>query len=126
MKLTNRSLLCILSITSLAIASGCTSNSTTSKSGTNLTVAASDDACVLSATAAPVGKVTFAITNSGKQVNEFYVYDSAKKIVGEVEGIGPGLTKNFSFDATAGTYETACKPGEKEPGIRGSFSVTAP
>ena len=43
------------------------------------------------ATEAPSGKLTFDVTNDGSQVTEFYLYaDDGKRIVGEVENIGPG------------------------------------
>ena len=45
--------------------------------------------------------------------------------MGEVENIGPGLTRTFHVElAEPGTYETACKPGMVGDGIRGAFTVT--
>ena len=39
-----------------------------------LTVQATDTECKLSATSAPSGALTFAVTNGGSKVNEFYLY----------------------------------------------------
>jgi len=46
------------------------------------------------------------------------------RIIGEVENIGPGLTRDLVLAAPAGTYFTACKPGMVGEGIRGDFTVT--
>ena len=44
--------------------------------------------------------------------------------MGEVENIGPGLSRDLHVELPAGTYETACKPGMIGDGIRGAFTVT--
>lgn len=109
------------------VAAACTSNSTTSGTGDRgtVTVSSTDDACTLSATSAPSGRLVFAVTNKGSQVTEFYLYAAdGKRIVGEVENIGPGLTRDLVVTAAPGTYVTACKPGMKGDGIRADFTVT--
>lgn len=94
-------------------------------SGPGITVNATDTACELSATTAAAGKVKFTVTNSGSKVNEFYVYGPDDKVMGELENISPGLTRDFSVDLPdAGTYQTACKPGMSGDGIRADFTVT--
>ena len=70
--MTFRSLLVIASgvIAALALA-GCVPNV---RSGdATLTVAISDDECTVSAASAPAGNITFALTNSGSDVNEFEI-----------------------------------------------------
>jgi iron uptake system component EfeO len=90
-----------------------------------LTVTASDTTCELSATTAPSGNLRFSVTNSGTQVNEFYLLASdGLRIVGEVENIGPGLTRDLVLQAAPGQYVTACKPGMVGDGIRADFTVT--
>ena len=90
-----------------------------------ITVAANDTACELSATTATTGVTTFKITNSGSKVNEFYVYAAGDRIVGEVENIGAGLTREFKVELNEpGTFTTACKPGMIGDGIRAAFTVT--
>ncbi|GAA0518282.1 hypothetical protein GCM10011581_22670 [Saccharopolyspora subtropica] len=90
-----------------------------------ITVQASDTVCTLSATSAPAGTVRFDITNTGSQVTEFYLYGEGDQIIGEVENIGPGLTRTLIADVPqAGRYTTACKPGMRGEGIRGEFTVT--
>ena len=85
---------------------------------------ATDDACRLSATTAAPGSIAFTVTNEGSKVNEFYVYSGGTDIIGEVENIGPGLTRTLTVDdVVAGDYVTACKPGMSGDGIRADFTV---
>ncbi len=44
--------------------------------------------------------------------------------MGEVENIGPGLSRNLVVDLPKGTYEGACKPGMVGDGIRETLTVT--
>lgn len=96
--------------------------------GTTVAVAASEDACDVAKTKLDAGPVTFRVTNTGSKVTEVYAYgekDGAfDTIVGEVENIGPGTSRDFSVDLTGGTYEIACKPGQTGDGIRTKVSVT--
>ena len=104
--------------------SGCTSNVTNDASGA-ITVTSTDDDCQVSAAEAPSGSVVFKVTNGGSQVTEFYLLgDDGLRIVGEVENIGPGLTRDLVLTAAPGTYFTACKPGMVGDGIRADFAVT--
>jgi iron uptake system component EfeO len=90
-----------------------------------ITVSSTADACKVSATEAPAGKLTFSVTNDGTDATEFYLLDAAgERVVGEVENIGPGLDRELVVNAAPGTYTTACKPGMKGDGIRAEFTVT--
>jgi iron uptake system component EfeO len=119
-------------VLTLPLLAGCTENtpagSTDAKAGGNprvLTVQATDSECKLSATTAPSGNITFAVTNGGSKVTEFYLYgDGGKQVVGEVENIGPGITRELVLKAEPGNYITACKPGMAGDGIRAPFSVS--
>lgn len=102
----------------------CTSNAAVAAEDA-LIVTASDDACEVSASEAPSGTLTFTVTNEGAQVTEFYLLaEDGLRIVGEVENIAPGLTRDLVLTAQPGTYVTACKPGMVGDGIRGDFTVT--
>ncbi len=69
--------------------------------------------------------MTFEVTNKGTKVTEFYLYAEGDRILGEVENIGPGLTRRLIVEVTeAGRLQTACKPGMKGDGIRGEFTVS--
>ena len=109
----------------------CTSNSTTSSSdgsgsgSRTITVTSSDDACELSADTAPAGNVVYKVKNTGNKVTEFYLYaEDGKRIVGEVENVGPGLSRSLVVNMAAGSYVPACKPGMTGEGIRSTFTVT--
>lgn len=90
-----------------------------------ITVTSTSDDCVLSATEVGSGNLAFRVTNDGPQVTEFYLYAAdGLRIVGEIENVGPGLTRDLVVRAPAGTYVTACKPGMVGEGIRSEFTVT--
>ncbi|MDH2414121.1 iron uptake system protein EfeO [Nocardioides sp. CER19] len=90
----------------------------------SLTVSSSADACDLSATSAPAGKLTFDVTNTGSQVTEFYLLGAdGLTIKAEIENIGPNISRKLTVNATPGKYVTACKPGMKGDGIRADFTV---
>ena len=107
----------------------CTAKDATPEAGKdgaeNVTVAATDTECTLSATEGKTGANTFVITNNGTKVTEFYVYDEGERVMGEVENISPGLERKLIVQLSEpGTYQTACKPGMIGDGIRGDFKVT--
>ncbi|MEU8239069.1 iron uptake system protein EfeO [Actinoplanes missouriensis] len=90
----------------------------------SIAVAASDTACDVATAESAAGTVTFAIANKGNKVTEFYVYAPGDRVMGEVENIAPGLSRELHVELAAGTYETACKPGMVGKGIRNGFTVT--
>jgi iron uptake system component EfeO len=89
-----------------------------------IAVAATDTSCQVAATELPAGTTTFTVTNKGNKVTEFYVYAAGDRVMGEVENIVPGLSRDMLVELPAGTYETACKPGMIGKGIRGPLKVT--
>lgn len=129
-----RALLCTstCAVLSLPLLAACTENAPAEKPGAGgtpnprvMTVQATDTECKLSATSAPSGTLTFAVTNGGTTVNEFYLYgEDGKQIIGEVENIGPGISRELVLKVTPGSYITACKPGMSGEGIRAPFSVS--
>lgn len=108
--------------------SACTDNAPASPSATArgpITVSSSDDGCDVSSSETASGNLTFSVKNDGGQVTEFYLLaEDGLRIVGEVENIGPGISRNLVVTAPAGKYITACKPGMVGDGIRGAFTVT--
>nr|WP_240746643.1 iron uptake system protein EfeO [Cryptosporangium phraense] len=87
-------------------------------------VAASDTSCTVEKTQLDAGTSTFEIKNIGSKVTEFYVYAEGDRIMGEVENIGPGLTRKLIVELPSGSYEGTCKPGLKGDGIRTALTVT--
>ena len=114
----------------LPLLAACTDNATAGADDASpdpraLTVTASDTTCELSGAEAPSGNLRFSVTNSGTKVNEFYLLaEDGLRIVGEVENIGPGLTRDLVLQAPPGSYFTACKPGMVGDGIRAGFTVS--
>jgi len=87
-------------------------------------VTATDTECKVARTETVAGTSTFKITNGGSKITEFYVYAEGDRVMGEVENIGPGVSRELHVELAAGTYQTACKPGMSGQGIRGAFTVT--
>ncbi len=133
MKLTARRLLAPSLAAVVAIVGACTDNSKETasdseeggKGPTTIEVTDTGSACTLSATEAPSGNIVFSVTNDGSEVTEFYLLaEDGLAIIGEVENIGPGLSRELVVRADPGSYVTACVPGMTGEGIRGDFTVT--
>lgn len=108
------------------LVTGCTDNTkAAATSPGTIQVVSSNTECKVSTGSAPSGNLTFTVKNDGAEVTEFYLLAAdGLRILGEVENIGPGLTRNLVVTAPAGTYTTACKPGMEGDGIRGALEVT--
>lgn len=103
---------------------GCGDDKVDPTTGGPILVKATDSVCEVGTTEIQAGQVTFKVTNSGSKVNEFYVYAAGDRVMGEVENIAPGLSRELRVELRAGTYETACKPGMIGRGIRGALKVS--
>ncbi|MGY1690197.1 iron uptake system protein EfeO [Geodermatophilus sp. SYSU D01105] len=95
-----------------------------SSAADTIAVAAADDACDVAESELPAGTHSFQVTNQGSRVTEFYVYAEGDRVMGEVENIAPGLTRELLVELPAGDYQTACKPGMVGDGIRNGLTVT--
>lgn len=82
--------------------------------------------CKVSSAQASAGAVNFTVKNSGDKTTEFYVLaGDGLRVVGEVENIGPGITRPLTILVEAGTYYTVCKPGMTGAGLGNAvFTVT--
>jgi iron uptake system component EfeO len=89
-----------------------------------ITVKATDTTCEVAKSTLSAGTHVFAVTNSGAKVTEFYVYAAGDRVMGEVENITPGLSRQLHVELPAGTYQTACKPGMIGTGIRAELTVS--
>jgi iron uptake system component EfeO len=121
-----RSKLAVLA--ALVSVTGCTSNTnsaSTADARQSIKVTSDRASCTASASTARSGTVTFEVQNKGSEVTEFYLLAAdGLRIVGEVENIGPGISRNLIVRAAPGEYFTTCKPGMKGDGIRSKFKVT--
>jgi iron uptake system component EfeO len=108
----------------LPLAAVACGNSAPESAGGSIAVEAKDDACNLARTSADAGTLTFEVTNKGSRVTEFYLYAEGDRIMGEVENIGPGVTRRLVTEVPdGGKYQAACKPGMQGNGIRADFTV---
>ncbi|MEU4740987.1 iron uptake system protein EfeO [Actinosynnema sp. NPDC023658] len=111
--------------TLLLLATACGNEAAPAGADGPIAVEATDDACKVARTTSDTGNVTFEVTNKGTKVTEFYLFAEGDRILGEVENIGPGLTRRLIVEVTdPGKLQTACKPGMKGDGIRGEFTVS--
>ncbi|MGO2139406.1 MAG: iron uptake system protein EfeO [Leucobacter sp.] len=103
---------------------GCVPNA--APSAQSIAVTASDDGCEVANASGASGTITFTVQNDGTKVNEFYLLGSNKlTIVGEVENIAPGTSRDLTVQVGPGEYFTACKPGMIGAGVGQSpFTVT--
>jgi iron uptake system component EfeO len=131
--MSRRSVAALLTAGTAVALAGCTSTAPPASppagsapgAGGPITVQAADTACAVSTGQAPAGTLTFTVTNTGAKTTEFYLYGAGDRIMGEVENIGPGLTRQLIVEVPdGGTYTTACKPGMVGDGIRNPFTVT--
>jgi iron uptake system component EfeO len=118
--------LAIISISCFVLsATGCTTNNAATSGSGAIAVKSTADRCEVSATTAPSGNIVLNVTNAGSTVTEFYLLgNDGLRIVGEVENIGPALSRRLVVQAAPGDYFAACKPGMTGDGIRTAFKVT--
>jgi iron uptake system component EfeO len=117
----------VVAALALPALAACTDNTSSSgkEDDRTINVTSTNDKCELSTDTAPSGNLVYKVENQGSQVTEFYLYgEDGLRIVGEVENVGPGLSRNLVLNVPAGKYVPACKPGMQGKGIRSSFTVT--
>jgi iron uptake system component EfeO len=122
-----RTAVLVVAALALPAVASCTDNASSSKAGTDdrtISVTSTDKSCKLSTNQAPSGNLVYRVKNAGNSVTEFYLYgEDGLRIVGEVENVGPGLTRDLVLNVPPGKYVPACKPGMAGKGIRSSFTV---
>jgi iron uptake system component EfeO len=124
MSLRDRRLLVLPVLALTALATAACGGGSDDAAVANIPVAAADGACEVGTTELPAGTHTFAITNTGSKVTEFYVYADGDRVMGEIENIPPGLSRDLLVELPAGEYEATCKPGMVGEGIRKALTVT--
>jgi Cupredoxin-like domain len=126
----SRPAIAALGVALVVSATGCSSSSGGSSTGRSYAIKAGDKTCDVEKTQLAPGDVRFKVENTGSDVTEVYVYGRQNgaftRIVGEVEDIGPGTSRDLAVSLARGTYEVACKPGMAGDGIRTTLTVTGP
>lgn len=123
-------LLLTVALAAAPVLTACGSDTSTSTGASSdaVAVTATDSTCEPATTTLPAGQTTFSVTNKGTKTTELYVYaasgDAFSKVVGEVEDVAPGTSRQLSAQLSAGTYELACKPGQSGDGIRTKITVS--
>jgi iron uptake system component EfeO len=107
----------------LVVLAGGTGCARSGGASTTLTVTSSESTCDVSSVSLRSGSHIFAVTNKGRDVTEVYVYGKGDTVLGEVEDVGPGTSRNLKVKLSAGSYVVACKPGQKGDGIRTPITV---
>lgn len=120
-------LLLVATAASFAL-TGCGGSSSTGSSPA-VAIKAGDTTCEVATTTFEPGSIRFDVQNVGKDTTEVYVYGKGSdgdfdKVVGEVENIAPGVSREFSVKVGGGEYEVACKPGQTGDGVRTEITVT--
>lgn len=118
----------LIAASSLPALVGCTPDSSDPNGGASariVEVTSTDHSCDVSAETAPAGRLVYKVTNSGSTPTAFYLYDPVRRrIVGSVEDIGPGLTRDLVLNLPAGRYVRTCEPSAAGEGGSGGFTVT--
>ncbi|GAA1736553.1 iron uptake system protein EfeO [Aeromicrobium alkaliterrae] len=113
-----------LVVTGALALSGCVENN--SADATAIPVTSTADDCQVETATATSGPVRFEVENTGDDVTEFYVLaDDGLRIIGEVENIAAGSSRNLTVQMQPGDYFTVCKPGMVGEGVgQADFNVT--
>ncbi|MDQ1703126.1 MAG: iron uptake system component EfeO [Frankiaceae bacterium] len=118
----------LLALPALAACGASKASGATAGAPAPIALEATDTACNVATTTVPAGPLTLHVTNKGSKTTEVYVYGADAgaftKVVGEVENIGPGTSRDVTATLTDATYEVACKPGMTGDGIRTKLTVT--
>lgn len=88
---------------------------------TQVKVSIDDNGCTADPASVPAGPATFTVSNTnGSAVSEAELV-SGSKILGEKEGLTPGLSGSFSLNLRPGSYQIYCPNAKTE---RSPFTVT--
>ncbi|MFN8036910.1 MAG: cupredoxin domain-containing protein [Acidimicrobiia bacterium] len=93
-------------------------------SGHAVAVTGTDRECTPTRREFAAGRRTFAFTNKAGDVSELYVLKTNGDVVGEVEDVTTGSTRNLTVTLRPGRYALNCKPGQKGDGISTPITVS--
>lgn len=108
---------------------GCSGSTTASQgpaasAATTIPVNAVEYAFEPSTITTPAGTVAFALTNKGSLEHEFEIMQG-DQVLGEIEGLVPGLSRTLTVTLPAGDYVFICRlAGHDLAGMKGTLTVT--
>jgi iron uptake system component EfeO len=111
-------------VSTAIVLTGCSSSKSEDAAGAGATVVEvvlTNDDCKASPAEVKAGAVKFNIKNSGGSAVSEAELMQGSKILGEKEGLTPGLTGSFSLKLEPGSYELYCPHAKTE---RSPFTVT--
>ncbi|MGI8665887.1 MAG: iron uptake system protein EfeO [Jatrophihabitans sp.] len=105
------------------VLTGCSSSDKTAvgSSTTRIKLSLSNDGCTAEPASVPAGAATFTVKNEGGSAVSEAELVAGTKILGEKEGLTPGLSGSFSLNLQPGTFEIYCPNAKTE---RSPFTVT--
>jgi iron uptake system component EfeO len=92
---------------------------------TPIAVNSSDSACDVMPTQAPAGPVVFSVQNGASRTMDFALLGNGAEIVGKLENLEPGASRDLVVDIQQGTYVTSCSAADTQP-MRAEFTADAP
>jgi len=121
--LKKKSLTVIALVVSLSL-SGCAKRAENSAQNV-IEVASSPGICRISKDSIQAGTIVFRVTNASNSASEFYILEEdGKKIVTEVENIGPNLSRDLVTKLDQGTFYAMCVPANNTEPIKTKLKVT--
>ena len=101
------------------VLAGCGSSGSSGDGGSSsgartVAVTITDDGCRASPPKAPAGPATFEVQNDGADKVSEVELVSGNSILGEAEGVAPGLSGKFSVTLREGRFETYCPGADRE------------
>jgi iron uptake system component EfeO len=120
-----RSVAALLVVGLAVSACGSTAPDLSAPSVNAIGVRSTADECSLSSSTAPAGPTSFRVTNGADAPTAVVVVaPDGARIVGQLDGVKPALTRELTVVLKAGTYTVACTPGQAGDSIRSALTVT--
>ena len=103
----------------LLLAAGCGASGSSGDGGSSsgaraIAVTITDDGCRANPSKVPPGPATFEVQNDGADKVSEVELVSGNSILGEAEGVAPGLSGKFSVTLKEGRFETYCPGADRE------------
>ncbi len=119
-------------LAALLLLAGCAGSGQTGGTGSSsgprkISVTITSAGCKAKPSRVPAGPATFSVTNDGADKVSEVELQSGNKVLGEAEGVPPGLSGSFSVTLHEGSFQTYCPGADQErwPFVVAGGSVAA-